>query len=93
MDILFGVDTVDPRPPWILMRSPLQLNTPSNTPDARLIVIHGRAKLRLDDRAALRVREDGKFKIVWISDAYMVTGVGACKLAIDAHGSHLLLRE
>lgn len=89
VDVLFGVDAVDPRPQWTLMRSPLQLNAQSNVPVARLSVLHGRAKPRLDDRAALRVREDGKFKIVQISDTHMVTGVGTCKDAIDAHGNHL----
>jgi len=63
VDVLFGVDAVDPRPQWTLMRS--------------------------STLAALRVRGDGKFKIVQISDTHMVTGVGVCKDAIDAHGNHL----
>ena len=71
------------------MRSPLQLNAQSNVPVARLRVLHGSAKPRSDDRVALRVREDGKFKIVQISDTHMVTGVGACKDAIDARGNRL----
>jgi metallophosphoesterase superfamily enzyme len=37
----------------------------------------------------LRVNDDGKFKIVQISDTHMVTGVGICKDAIDAHGMDL----
>jgi DNA repair exonuclease SbcCD nuclease subunit len=37
----------------------------------------------------LRVKDDGKFKIVQISDTHMVTGVGVCKDAIDAHGKPL----
>lgn len=89
VDVLFGVDAVDPRPQWNLMRSPLQLNAQSNVPVARLSVLHGRAKPRPDDRAALRVREDGKFKIVQISDTHMVTGVGTCNDAIDARGNRL----
>lgn len=89
VDVLFGVDAVDPRPQWTLMRSPLQLNTQSNVPVARLSVLHGRAKLRPDDRAALRVRQDGKFKIVQISDTQMVTRVGTCKDAVDARGNCL----
>lgn len=89
VDVLFGVDAVDPRPEWTLMRSPLQLDTQLNVPVARLSVLHGRAKPRTDDRAALRVREDGKFKIVQISDTHMVTGVGVCKDAIDVRGNFL----
>ena len=89
VDILFGVDAVDPRPQWTLMRSPLQLNAQSNVPVARLSVLRGRARPRLDARAPLRVREDGKFKIVQISDTHMVTGVGVCKDAVDARGNRL----
>ncbi|KAL8663600.1 MAG: hypothetical protein Q9202_003788 [Teloschistes flavicans] len=88
-DVLFGVDTVNPRPEWTLIRSPLQLDTQLNVPVARLSVLHGRAKPRTDDRAALRVGEDGKFKIVQISDTHMVTGVGVCKDTIDARGNFL----
>lgn len=89
VDVLFGMDAVDPRPQWALMRSSLQLNAQSKVPVARLSILHGRAKPRPRARAALRVREDGKFKIVQISDTHMVTGVGVCKDAIDAHGNNL----
>jgi hypothetical protein len=88
VDVLFGMDAVDPRPQWALMRSSLQLNAQPKVPVARLSVLHGRAKPS-PDRAALRVREDGKFRIVQISDTHMVTGVGVCKDAIDAHGKNL----
>ena len=89
VDVLFGMDAVDPRPQWALMRPSLQLNAQPKVPVARLSVLRGRAKPRPDARAALRVREDGKFKIVQISDTHMVTGVGVCKDAIDAHGKNL----
>ncbi|KAK0713404.1 Metallo-dependent phosphatase-like protein [Lasiosphaeria miniovina] len=89
VDVLLGIDAVDPRPQWTLMPSSLQLNGQPEVPVARLSVLHGRAKPRPDARAALRVREDGKFKIVQISDTHMVTGVGVCKDAIDAHGNYL----
>ncbi|KAL2044542.1 hypothetical protein ABVK25_012395 [Lepraria finkii] len=89
VDVLFGADAVDPRPQWTLMRSSLQLNAQLEVPVAKLSILRGRVKPRLDVRAALRVREDGKFKIVQISDTHMVTGVGVCKDAIDAHGKNL----
>jgi len=69
------------------MPSSLQLNAQPKAPVAKLSVLRGRAKP--DARAALRVKENGKFKIVQISDTHMVTGVGVCKDAIDAHGNHL----
>ncbi|KAK2805976.1 hypothetical protein FQN50_005991 [Emmonsiellopsis sp. PD_5] len=90
VDVLFGIDAVDPRPQWVLMRSPLQLNAQPNVPVARLSMLSGRAKPQQPGaRAALRVREDGKFKIVQISDTHTVTGVGVCRDAIDSHGKNL----
>jgi hypothetical protein len=89
VDVLFGVDAIDPRPQWALMESSLQLNAQPEVPVARLSVLYGRAK-RPDARAALRVGKDGKFKIVQISNTHMVTGVGVGKDAIDAHGKKLL---
>jgi metallophosphoesterase superfamily enzyme len=70
------------------MGSPLQLNAEPKVPVARLSVLHGRAEPR-PDAQALRVRKDGRFKIVQISDTHMVTGVGVCKDAVDAHGENL----
>lgn len=92
VDVLFGVDAVDPRPQWALMESSLQLDAQLEVPVARLSVLHGRAKPR-PDAPALRVGEDGKFKIVQISDTHMVTGVGVCKDAIDADGKDMLESE
>ncbi|KAH7308765.1 Metallo-dependent phosphatase-like protein [Rhexocercosporidium sp. MPI-PUGE-AT-0058] len=89
VDVLFGTDAIDPRPQWALMRSSLQLDAQPEVPVARLTVLYGRAKQRPDALAALRVREDGKFKIIQISDMHMVTGVGVCKDAIDAYGKNL----
>ncbi|KAK0712096.1 hypothetical protein B0H67DRAFT_602632 [Lasiosphaeris hirsuta] len=76
--VLFGVDAVDPRPQWALVPPSLQLDHQPKVPVARLGVLHGRAKPRPDARPALR-----------ISDTHMVTGVGLCRDAIDAHGKHL----
>ena len=89
VDVLFGTDAVDPRPQWTLMQSPLQLGAHSSVPVARLSVLHGRSRPPLDARKTLRVREDGRFKIVQISDTHMVTGVGICRDAIDADGNKL----
>lgn len=89
VDVLFGIDAVDPRPQWTLMRSPLQLDAQPKVPLARLSLLRGRATRRPDDRTALRVRENGKFKFVQISDMHMVTGVGVCSDALDARGENL----
>ncbi|KAK7178614.1 phosphatase dcr2 [Paraphaeosphaeria sporulosa] len=93
VDVLFGIDAVDPRPGWALMRLPLHLNARKDTPVARLSVLHGRAKSGSEDRPTLRVGADNKFKIVQISDTHMVTGVGVCTDAIDADGRDMSARE
>lgn len=90
VDILFGPDAVDPRPQWALMSTPLQLEIQPEVPVARLTVRHGKSKPKSEDpRAALKVREDGTFKIVQISDTHMVTGVGVCKDGSGADGQPL----
>jgi hypothetical protein len=90
VDVLFGTDAVDPRPQWSLMATPLQLDAQSEVPVARLSLRHGKSKPKSDvPRTALKVREDGTFKIVQISDTHMVTGVGVCKDASGANGQPL----
>ena len=90
VDVLFGVDAVDPRPQWGLMGTPLQLDGHPEVSVARLTVRQGRVTPRPEvPRMPLRVKDDGKFKIVQIADTHMVTGVGVCKDAIDAHGKPL----
>jgi Calcineurin-like phosphoesterase len=90
VDVLFGVDAIDPRSEWALIHPPLRLDAQPGVPVASLSIRHGKPKPRPDGpRTALRVREDGKFKIVQISDTHMVTGVGVCKDAMDAGGQPL----
>ena len=90
VDVLFGTDAVDPRPQWTILHSPLQLDgRRPEVPLARLSVLHGRGNPVPNAPVTLRVREDGKFRIVQISDTHMVTDVGVCKDAIDADGEDL----
>ena len=89
VDILFGLDAVDPRPQWTLLGSSLHLSSQPKIPVARLSILRGRAKPSPDVRTALRVAKDGRFKIVQISDTHMGTGAGICKDGIDADGNYL----
>jgi hypothetical protein len=90
VDVLFGEDAVDPRPQWSLVQSPLQINTRSEVPVAKLTVRHGKTESGVADSVGpLKTKDDGTFKIVQISDTHMVTGVGVCKDAVDAHGQPL----
>lgn len=94
VDVLFGMDAVDPRPQWTISQTPLQLGAIPQIPVARLSVGRGAVKLGpIDPQPGLRVGKDGNFKIVQISDMHMVTGTGVCKDAIDAHGQPLSPRQ
>jgi hypothetical protein len=89
VDVLFGVDAVNPRPRWLLAHDPIQLYSTLDIPVARLSVHHGKA-LRCDEEPpTLQVKEDGTFKIVQISDPHMVTGTGSCKDSVDGDGHFL----
>ena len=90
VDILFGTDAVDPRPQWTLLDVPLQLNASPDVPAARLSVRYGVSSSKLDlKRETLRAKDNGKFKILQISDTHMVTDVGVCNDASDAQGQPL----
>ncbi|KAF2770030.1 Metallo-dependent phosphatase [Teratosphaeria nubilosa] len=82
VDVLFGADAVDPRPNWVLARTPLLLNAGKDVQIARLSTRNGPAKKEEKD-AVPRIRKDGKFKILQISDAHLSTGTGVCRDAIE----------
>ncbi|KAK5113639.1 hypothetical protein LTR62_003266 [Meristemomyces frigidus] len=85
VDILFGADAVDPRPTWTLKQTPLLLQSGTDTPSARLTIRHGHPNVKAEDKtrdSSLRVRKDGKFKILQVSDAHLSTGTGHCRDAI-----------
>ncbi|KAG8158435.1 hypothetical protein KVR01_011557 [Diaporthe batatas] len=95
VDVLFGVDAVDPRPHWTLLEHPLQLpDVKPDVPVPRLTVQHSPSNKDPREPVTppwepLRAREDGTFKIVQISDTHMVTGPGVCDDAVDANGKPL----
>ena len=88
VDVLYGADAVDPRPQWNLLQVPLQLDAPPEIPAARLSFRRGRVKPKLDAQV-LRIPENGKYRIIQISDLHMIAGSGVCKDAMDAHGVYL----
>ena len=77
IDILFGADAVDPRPGWTVKDQPLLINLDPKIPEPRLSVRHGHHKTPA--KPQLRVRKDGKFKILQVSDMHLSTGLGACR--------------
>ena len=62
-------------------------------PVIRLSVLYSRAKPRLDTWVALRVKEDSKFKIIQISNTYIVTSIGVYKDTINTYRKNLLESE
>lgn len=86
VDVLFGSDAVDPRPGWTLARTPLLTEADKNMLTPRLSTRHGQP--HPDHKEVVpRVRKDGKFKILQVSDAHLATGTGVCRDAIDASGN------
>jgi hypothetical protein len=77
VDILFGVDAVDPRPGWELKENEILVDYSRESAVARLTVHRGTPYEH--DKPTLRVRKDGLFKIMQASDLHASTGVGACR--------------
>ncbi|KAG9516257.1 phosphatase DCR2, partial [Aureobasidium melanogenum] len=85
VDVLFGADAVDPRPGWSVTQTPLLLDAASRLQAARITIRHG--PVRADKKDVIpRIRKDGKFKIIQLSDLHLSTGTGSCRDAIDANG-------
>jgi hypothetical protein len=76
VDILFGSDAVEPRPGWELVKNgALHLETTGKDP--RLSIRRG-APHKIE-KPVPKIRKDGKFKIMQISDLHLSTGLGACR--------------
>lgn len=78
VDVLFGADAVEPRPAWELTSQPIMLPDPGNRPEAHLSLRHGPAP-KMVEKPTLRVRKDGKFKILQVADLHLSTGLGVCR--------------
>ena len=85
IDVLFGADVVEPRLGWTITQTPLLLDASANAHAARLSLRHGRPKSE-KKAAPPRVRKDGRFKILQVSDLHLSTGVGSCRDALDDKG-------
>lgn len=76
VDVLFGSEAVEPRPGWHLSKQPIRLDNPSDE-EARLTFRRGPpAPIH---KHVLRVRNNGKFKILQVSDLHLSTGLGNCR--------------
>ena len=77
VDVLFGADAVDPRDGWSIKDQALLTSASSDIPEPRLSVRHGTP--RSSTKPTPRVRKDGKFKILQVSDLHLSTGLGYCR--------------
>ena len=78
VDILFGADAVEPRPGWEIVQSgALRLDTGSDNKEPRLSIRRGQPQTI--EKPIPRIRKDGKFKIMQLSDLHLSTGLGKCR--------------
>ncbi|MCJ1321163.1 hypothetical protein MMC15_006507 [Xylographa vitiligo] len=77
VDVLFGADAVEPRAGWEIKDQALLISASPDTPEPRLSVRHGTPKSLT--KPTPRVRKDGKFKILQVSDLHLSTGLGYCR--------------
>ncbi|KAI9681469.1 MAG: hypothetical protein M1817_002753 [Caeruleum heppii] len=82
VDVLFGADAVEPRQNWEIRDTPLLLDTAGENLEARLSVRKGPPGKH--EKPVPRIRKDGKFKIMQVSDLHLSTGFGVCRDAEPA---------
>ena len=78
VDILYGADAADPRAGWEVKSNSFTLNLDRQAIEPRLSVRRGQPKA-IPPRPVLRIRKDGKFKILQVSDMHLSTGLGVCR--------------
>jgi hypothetical protein len=89
VDILFGADAVEPRPGWELVKNgALHLESSKDAREPRISIRRGRPVEH--QKPVPKIRKDGKFKIMQISDLHLSTGLGVCRDAEPkgANGGH-----
>ncbi|PVI06587.1 phosphoesteras-like protein [Periconia macrospinosa] len=77
VDVLFGADAVEPRPGWSLVPNGALRLDGGTSKEPRLTVRRGQP--RKIEKSVPRIRKDGKFKIMQVSDLHLSTGLGVCR--------------
>ena len=80
LDVLFGEDAVEVREGWDIVDTPLVLDSGANVPGAYLTARTGHPEMM--KKPVPRINDNGKFKIVQVSDLHLSTGLGACRDAV-----------
>lgn len=77
VDVLFGDDAVEARDGWAIRGTQMLMNTGGPLPSIHLTVRRGAPKEH--KRPKPRIAENGRFKIMQISDLHLSNGVGECR--------------
>jgi Calcineurin-like phosphoesterase len=80
VDVLFGDDAVEARDGWYITGTPLLLDVPNPHHVPHLTVRRGSQHQRAKPQP--RIKDNGKFKIMQVSDMHLSTGVGTCRDAL-----------
>ncbi|KAG6355889.1 hypothetical protein INS49_015273 [Diaporthe citri] len=82
VDVLFGDDAVEARDGWEMPEkgTPLLLDAGPKVPSAHITVRRGSQQDPYKSQP--RIKENGKFKVMQVSDMHLSTGVGVCREAM-----------
>lgn len=82
VDVLFGDDAVEARDGWEMPEkgTPLLLDSGAQLPSVHLTVRRG--SQQDPPKPEPRIKDNGKFKILQVSDMHLSTGVGVCRDAL-----------
>lgn len=79
IDLLFGYETVDPRPNWNLIKTPIiGVSNPSNLPAYITFRRGPKIDYKKEIGTTLTMNSEDKFKILQIADLHFSTGYGKC---------------
>lgn len=77
VDVLYGSDAADPRSGWEVTGQTFLIDLDRNAIEPRLSIRRGQPKTLA--KPVPRIRKDGKFKILQVSDMHLATGLGVCR--------------
>jgi hypothetical protein len=77
VDVLFGADASDPRNGWEVIGTPLLLGSSGEKHEPRLSIRRGNPEVA--SKPVLKIRDNGTFKILQVSDLHLSTGTGVCR--------------
>lgn len=77
VDVLFGADAVDPRSGWKVIGTPLLLGSSGEKHEPRLSIRRGNPEEA--SKPVLKIRDNGTFRILQVSDLHLSTGTGVCR--------------